>query len=906
MHDDLDRLLLGSIGEEAAALAHAMNRSRLSSGERLSHYRIIEAIGEGGMGTVYMAHDEKLQRVVAIKVLHATHGPDHELSARLEQEARAASALDHPSICTVHDFDEQDGRRFIVMEHLTGETLRDRAANGLPEAEAIRIASAVASALQAAHARQIVHCDIKPANIFLTHRGDVKVLDFGISRPGSNSPGTGGSSRSSAAGTRDFMSPEQARGEAVDERTDVYALGAVLKNIVRQPSARLARVIARMTDADRGTRYQTIREARAALAAVSSYRGRRRWIAAALAVLVVAGSWAWLATRTPILAERDWILVSQVENRTGDPVFNDVLGEVVSTQLSQSPYLMVFPDTRIAEQLQLMRRPADQPLTPEVAREMCERVGIKAFIAGSIVALGSQFVIHLEVRDARTGNYLAREQAEADNHAGVLRAVGRASTSIRRTLGESMQSIERFDVPAETATTGSLEALRAYRLGQDQMRAGTAASKQAVPFFMRAIELDPAFSMAYARLGVAYANLRENRRSEDAARLAFQYRERVSERERYEIETRYYDNVSGEMSKAIDAVNMWASAYPADPRPFNTLSAYFKNLGRLEQAVEAGETALTLSPTSSVYRSNLVGAYFRLSQFDRARAIAEESVRDGLDNSTTHRFLHQIAWLTGDAAMEAREEAWRASRTSDYAHVEYRASIAGATGRLREARTLYREAISLAMQQGLTDRAAEYRMRWAWLEWLLGHDRDAIAAAAPVLGEDVGRLLRADAALVLAASGDGRHTAELDRLAAAFPEDENIARLWTPMAQAAGSLRAGQAGSAIDKLRLLDGYDRGDHALMRPSYFMGLAQAAAGDASQAQRSFQRIADNTGVVATSAMRALAHLQLARAWARAGDRAAARRSYERLFELWKDADADLAILKAARREFAATGS
>lgn len=456
MQDDLDRLLLGSIGREAAAFAGTLDQSRLTAGQRLSHYRIIEPIGEGGMGAVYMAHDEKLQRVVAIKVLHESAGPGHELSARLEQEARAASALDHPSICTVHDFDEQDGRRFIVMEYLSGQTLRDRAANGLPEAEALRVVSAVASALQAAHARHIIHCDIKPANILITHRGDVKVLDFGISRPGVDPADASTAGPSSAAGTRDFMSPEQARGEVVDERTDIYALGAVLRNIVRQPSAPLIRVIARMMDPDRTKRYQTIREARVELAGVAARRSRRPWAVAAAVVIAIASSWAWLATRTPILAERDWILVSTFENRTGDPVFNDIVSEVVSTQLSQSPYLMVFPETRIAEQPQLMRMPPDQPLTPEIAREMCERVGIKAFITGSIAALGPQFVVQLELRDARTGDYLAREQGEADAHAGVLRAIGRASTSIRRTLGESIHSIERFDVPAETATTASI------------------------------------------------------------------------------------------------------------------------------------------------------------------------------------------------------------------------------------------------------------------------------------------------------------------------------------------------------------------------------------------------------------------------------------------------------------------
>jgi Flp pilus assembly protein TadD len=896
--DELDRILLGAIGSEASALADAFNRSRLLAGQRLSHYRIIEPIGEGGMGVVYKAEDEKLQRLVALKVLQHGSAVDGAVQSRLEHEAHAASALDHPSICTVFDFDEQDGHRFIVMEYLTGQTLKARAVNGVPEPEAIAIAIAVASALKAAHQRQIIHCDIKPANIFLTHRGDVKVLDFGIARLRSGETEGARTASSSAVGTRAYMSPEQARGDGVDERTDIYALGAVLRDIVRAPSAPLRRVIARMVDADRSRRFHNMQDVKAALVEVTTRRNRRPWLVTAAAALVAVVAWGWLQPRPAALAERDWILIGDFENRTTDPAFDDVLGDVVAVQIGQSPYLTVFPDTRIAEQLELMRRPADQRLTAEVARELCERAGIKAFVTGTIVPLGSRFVVRLDVLNAQTGDFLVREEGEADDHAGVLRAISRAATGVRRALGESYQSIQRFDVSAETASTSSLEALRAFRLGQEQMRRGTADALKAVPFFKRAIELDPEFSMAYARLGVAYANAREGKRSEDAARQAFLRRARVSERERYEIETRYYDNVSGEVSKAVEAVEMWARAYPGDARPINTLSAYFKNLGRLEEAADMGEQALQLVPTSAIYRSNLAGAYFRLSQFDKAAAISENAIRDGLDNSTTHRFLYSIALITGDAALATREEAWRSKRTSDYANVEYQASMAGAAGRVREARRLYKQAISLAEQQGLSDRAIEYRVRWAQLELRVGNPAEAVTLIAPVLTSDAGRYLQADAVFVLAAAGDRRYPAEADRLARDYPDDEYLRRLWRPMTNAVVEIRSGRSAGAIDPLRLLAAYDRGDNAAMRPSYLLGLAHLAEGEHTDARQAFQKIVDNRGVVATSALYALAHLGLARA----AEPAAAREAYDRFFKLWKDADPELPILKAARAEYA----
>lgn len=903
--DDVDRILLDAIAQEASDFVTDLQAEGLANGQRLSHYRIIECIGEGGMGLVYKAEDEKLHRIVALKLLLASPHTAAWRRERLEHEARAASALDHPSICMVHDFDEDDGHRFIVMEYLTGETLKARAARGpLTDTEVLAVARGVAAALEAAHSRNLLHCDIKPANIFLTSRGGIKVLDFGIAKfqheTAANEPAP------AAVGTRAYMSPEQARGETLDQRTDIYSLGAVLRELVPGPGGRLAHLIFKMTAADRGQRFTSMVEVTAALDAAQKKGARRpRLVAAAVAaaaIVLAVGAWAWLRPSAPVPAERDWILIGEFENRTPDPAFSDVLGDVVSVQIGQSPYLMIFPESRIAEQLELMRRPPGQALTAAVAREICERVGITNYLTGSIAALGSGYIVRLDALNARTGDYVARQQLSADDHAGVLRAIGAATSAIRQTLGESHQSIQRFDVPVETATTASLEALRAFRLGQLQLQQGTANSMKAVPYFKRAIEIDPDFALAYARLGVAYSNARENKRSEDAARQAFLRRERVSERERYEIAARYYDNVSGEASKAVEAAEMWAQTYPGDGRAVNTLSAFYKNIGDLERARDSGEVAVGLTPTSTLFRSNLAGAYLRLGQFDRAAAVCNEAIREKLDNSTTHRFLHTIAIVTGDEATAAREEAWRATGTSDYANIEYRASVAGANGRIRQARSLYQQAVQLTERQGLTDRAAEYRLRWATLELLTGHGHEGARIAREVLAGDSGRLLQAEAAFVLAAAGDAAAGQVMARLRRDYPDDEYIHRLWSPLGSGVTDLRAGRPSATVEQLRLLNTYDRGDHALMRPSYYLGLAHLSLKSGRDARPWFQKIIDNRGVVVLHPLYALAHLGLARAAALDGSGEAASRAYETFFEVWKDADPDLAIVTGARREYA----
>ena len=904
MLDDLDRALLGAIG--AAANDFVDDLQIPQPGNTVAHYRIVEQIGTGGMGVVCKALDTKLDRTVALKFLKPAGAGD---VARLEREARAASALNHPDICTIHDFHQAGPYHFIVMEYLQGENLKDRLTRGaLPEAEGIALVLRVAAALAAAHEQNIVHCDVKPANIFLTQSGAIKVLDFGISRrDGSTTTGGSGPTHGdSALGTRAYMSPEQARGEKLDPRTDIYSLGALLREAIATPSQALSQLIDRMLYPDRTKRPASMATVMTALTAVGTgRRNRRRWLAAAamtiaaIGVAVLAVSRPWQGP--PLLQQRDEILVGAVDNRTGDPSFDDVLADTVAVQLGQSPFLRVFSNDAIAEQLTRMRRPIDAALTPTLAREICERAGLKAFVSGTITAVGSEYLIRLDAIDARTGDFITREQQQVGDVKGVLRALGEASAAIRLELGESISSIERFDVPAASATTASLPALRAFREGEAQMALGDITrSAKAVPFFKRAIELDPEFAMAYARLAAAYANMNDRKQAEVAAREAFLRRDRVSERERFEIAAKYYRDVSGEASKDIETLEMWAQTFPDDARPRNLLQIDLRDMGHLQRSLSNGELAVQLSPKSPTYRNNLITSHLRLSAFDRATAVAQQALLDGIDTTAVHRNLRILAFLTNDRAAAAREEAWIAPRLSDVSTGEYWAMMAMVNGRLRDGEQRFKEAIRRTQQQARDSRASGYIARLAVFEAYQGATAPAITSARLALAAEPSRYVAADAAYVLAfTTGD---LTAVTGLAEEYPEDELIKGMWLPLARGVIALRSGQAAAAVPLLRSVDRYDLGDYAALRPTFHLGEAHLALGAAEDARTAFQRIIDNRGVVATSSLYPLAHLGLARAAALSQSAADARAAYERFFAAWPEADADMPVMTTARAEYA----
>lgn len=625
----------------------------------------------------------------------------------------------------------------------------------------------------------------------------------------------------------------------------------------------------------------------------------RRWLPVAITIMVVAAivtALVALRSRPSALAERDWILIANVDNRTGEADFDDVLTDTVAVQFDQSPYFRVFSRERIDEQLALMRRQAGDRVTDEIAREVCERASVKAFVSGSIDKVGNAYVVRLAAIDARSGDTISRNQNQVRDAAAVLRVIGEASAAIRRDLGESLQSIDRFDVPPALATTSSLAALRAFRQGQAVLSSSNVSHVVAKQFFTQAIELDPDFALAYARLGSTLANLRDRNGSAAAAQEAFLRRDRVSERERYEIASLYYRDVSGEMPKALESLLMWSRAYPDEPRPFNALQISQRDIGLLIDAAVNGETAVRLRPDYPTYHSNLVGSYLRLNRFDDARRVADEAIRNNVASLATHRLLQRIAVLTNDRELDAREAKWRVEKAPNATTVELDAALAGAAGRMQDARRGYAQAIK--MSSSIPGRAADYLSRLASYEAYAGARHEAVAAAKQVRAGDASRYVAADAAFVLALLDSD--LTPLVTIAAEYPQDTLIAELWMPLARGVVALRAGRAAEAIGLLRSMATYDLGDYAYLRGSYHLGEAFLALRDGAQARQAFQRVIDHRGVIPNQSLFAIAHLGLARVAAMTGDRVEARAAYARFFETWPDADPDLPVMRAARAE------
>ncbi len=918
--DERAQTFLENPAMELAARAVARSQTNISPDDCefpvnrvISHYRIVEKLGRGGMGVVYKAEDSRLGRFVALKFLSQQFAWDTGGLDRFWREARAVSALNHPAICTVHDIGEHDGRPFLVMEYLQGSTLKQSiAGDPIPIDTILVIALEIVDALEAAHSAGIVHCDVKPANVFLTRRQSAKVLDFGLAQllepAHKSSAGLNG-------GTPAYMSPEQASGEPLDACTDLYSFGLVLREMAA-PGALprgLTRIIAKCLQTNREQRYQDASQIGVDLRRLQSERQnkhgtRNRLIAAAIGIaLASTAALYWHFRPSPKLTDKDTIVLADFKNTTGDPMFDGALRQGLAVELQQSPFLSLISEQRIQHLMPFMGQHSDAALTPSLARQICERTASAAVLEGSIAALGGQYVLGLRARNCRTGDVVDEEQTQAVGKEDVLRALTRIASKFRSRAGESLATVEKHATPLAEATTRSLEALKIYSAAWKVHSSSGAMS--ALPLFRRATEIDPEFAMAHASLGRIYADLDELDLSGASISRAWQLRDHASDWERFFISANYEMLVTGNLEKARQTAEAWAQTYPRDARPHHLLSGMVnKASGQFETAAAEAGKGIELEPDFAIGYYNLAVNNAYLGRLDKARQILSRAAARGLEIDEFLMLEHDLAFLRGDQAAMDRAAARARAKSGGENWISNKESLVLAySGHLLQARSMSRRAVDQALQVAQPERAAQWEAAAALREAFFGNASASRKRATAGLALSKNRDVEYGAAFALALSGNSAQTRTLaDDLERRFPEDTPTRFSYLPALRARLALNAGDPAKALELLQSAvpceQGATRSIFGALYPVYVRGEAFLAAHRGLEAAAEFRKILNHRGIVISDPIGELAHLQLARAFVAAGLRDQAKASYQEFLNLWKAADAEIPIFQQAKAEYA----